>query len=75
MLSFLSKQSLYADDELNEILVNLEDHFDNYLNRFKGERANFEKDNLDYFNDGIIGFNTYTHKLREYLKKLDKYSA
>ena len=71
----LSKQTLFNDDELMELIVKLENHFDTYLNRFKGQLANFEKDNLSYFDDGIIGFNNLTINLRDYLKKLDKYRA
>lgn len=67
-------QSLYIDDELNEILVNLEDQFDNHLNMFKGVIANFETDTIEFFGPGIKGFNIYTRQLSEYRNKLEKYS-
>lgn len=75
VISSLSKQSLFNDDELTEIIIKIEEHFDIYLNRFKGQQVSFEKTDLSYFDDGIIGFNNLTVKLKDYSNKLNKYTA
>jgi hypothetical protein len=71
----ISQQTLLNDDELIEIMIKLENQFDTYLNRFKGEKVNFEEDNLDFFSDGIIGYSNIIQELERRIKELSKYQV
>jgi hypothetical protein len=74
VISSLARQNLYNDDELFEILFKIENHFDTYLNRFKGNQVNVQDDKLHYFDDGIVSFNLLIKELIKYREKLDKYN-